>query len=246
MKISGRRFNLALNNGCDLRGFRVFRHIRCFTRLTLERCQPLGFCADIAVINSDLIGRFAVSTIASVGTVTTVLTVCSMQRCKPLGFRADIPMLESNLISGLAVSAVARFFNLLQKLRIQIRRRRNRRFIIAHKAGGTDIQCHRNSRCTNCRIAFGIVTEHGHFRRTDMKLRRQVQRCAVSAEDDIVCLVALCELDDLMESPPVSVKSESELHILDLMIRQHLTFQNLNALVLYKEFPHYSSPTFHS
>lgn len=79
-----------------------------------------------------------------------------------------------------------------------------------------------------------------------MKLRRQVQRCAVRAENNIIGLITLRKLDDLVKASPVAIKGKAELHILDLMIRQHLTLQNLNALVLYKEFPHYSSPTFHS
>ena len=142
MKISGCRLDLALDNCCDLIGFRVFRHIRCFSRFALERCQPLGF-------------------------------------------RADITMRHSNLIGGLTVSAVSCFLDLLQKLRIQIRRRRNGRFIVAHKAGRTDIQRDRHSRCTNSRIAFGIVAEYRHFCRTHMKLRWQIQRCTVRAEDDM-------------------------------------------------------------
>lgn len=52
-----------------------------------------------------------------------------------------------------------------------------------------------------------------------MKLRRQIAARSVKAENHAVCFIALRELHDLVESPPVAVKGEFELYILDLMIR---------------------------
>ena len=155
-------------------------------------------------------------------------------------------MLHRNLVGGLTVSAVSCFLDLLQKLRIQIGCRRNGRIIVTHEAGRTNIQCHRHSRCTYCCIAFGVVAEYRHFGSPHMKLRRQIQGRAVHAKHDVVCLIALRELHHLVKTLPVAVKGELELHILDLVVGKHLTLQHLNALVLYKEFPHYSCTSVHS
>ena len=79
-----------------------------------------------------------------------------------------------------------------------------------------------------------------------MKLRRQIQGRAVHTKHDVVVLIALRELHDLVKTLPVAVKHELELHILDLMVCEDFSFEDLNALVFYKEFPHYSRTSVHS
>ena len=172
--------------------------------------------------------------------------VLALETFEPLLLGADIAMLHGDLVGGLAVKSLFCILDAFQKLCVEVGCRRNGRIVITHKAGGTDIQRDRNSCRTDSRVALGVVTEHRHFCRTDMKLRRQVQGCSLCAENNGIHLITLRELHHFVKALPVAVKCEFELHVLDLVVCEDLTFHDFNALVLYKEFPHYSSPTFHS
>ena len=56
-----------------------------------------------------------------------------------------------------------------------------------------------------------------------MKFRRQIQGRSICSENNGIYLIALRKLNHLVKMLPVTVKGEFELHILDLVICQHLT-----------------------
>ena len=116
--------------------------------------------------------------------------VLALQTFQPLLFGADIAVLHSDLIGTFAVKTVLCVFNTFKKLRIQVRGRRDRRFITL-KAGFTDIQCDRNSCCSHSRIRFRIISEYCHFHRTRVKLRRQIQSRSLCAEHNGIHLITL-------------------------------------------------------
>ena len=215
-------------------------------RCQAVQCSLVVMCMGFLCHQSDLLfnNRLHFCCLGILGHIRSN-AVLAMQTCQPFLLSTDIAVIHCDLVGRFSVQSMLGILDAFQKLCIQIGRRRNRRFFTL-KAGFSDIQRYRNSCRSDSGIRCGIVAVYAHFHRAHMKLRRQITACAVSSQNNGIHLIALAELHGFMIPFPVTVKCELELHILNLMICENLSLQNLNALVFHKEFPHYSRTSVHS
>ena len=214
----------------------VFSVPAVFTILAVMSRCPISTIHTVSAILS-------VHTVATILSVSTISPVRTAQGSKPLLLRADKSVLHSNFVGTPAINSLFCVHNTLQKLGIQIRCRRDSRFI-ALEAGFPDIQRHRHSSGSHSRIAVRVIAEHCHLNSTGVKLRRQITACTISPQHNAIHFIALRELYNFVEALPVAVKRKPELHKRNLVIREDLTLHNFNALVLDQEFPHYSRTSF--
>ena len=216
-------------------------------RCQAVQCSLVVMCMGFLCHRSDLLfnNRLHFCCLGILGHIRSN-AVLAMQTCQPFLLSTDIAVIHCDLVGRFSVQSMLGILDAFQKLCIQIGRRRNRRFIVTDKSGVTDIQCNRNGCRPDRCIAFCVIAENAHLTSPDMKLRREIAACAVSSQNNGIHLIALAELHGFMIPFPVTVKCELELHILNLMICENLSLQNLNALVFHKEFPHYSRTSVHS
>ena len=125
------------------------------------------------------------------------------------------------------------FVQFFQKLRIQIRNRRNWRIPICNKPRWSNMQCDRNRGRSNRSIAFCIVAKQTHFHRTGMQFGRQQASCSLCAKHHVVCFFALRELHHFVQRFPSSIEHELHRNKCDLVRSNDLSLQHFDFLLFH-------------